>query len=244
MKRFLLVLCGIVLIVGGSAAVYRLTHDNVAHTTRSSSITTGNKPLKAQKMGMKTTSTTQVITADNWSQLPDWLRQQFPQFGQITPAQPYRQPYTQPVAQPPAQPSTPAAPTGTAPGTGTVEAQVLQLVNAERGKAGLSALTMNGTLSSVAKTKASDMRDKNYFSHDSPTYGSPFDMMKQFGISYSYAGENIAAGQQTAQAVMTAWMNSPGHRQNIMSPNFTQMGIGYSPGGNMSPYWSQMFIRP
>ena len=69
-------------------------------------------------------------------------------------------------------------------------------------------------------------------------------MMKQFGISYSYAGENIAAGQQTAQAVMTAWMNSPGHRQNIMSPNYTQMGIGYSPGGNMSPYWSQMFIRP
>ena len=113
MKKILLVLCGLVLIVGGSAAVYRLTHDNVAHTTRSSSITTGNKPIKAQKMGMKTTSTTQVITADNWSQLPDWLRQQFPQFGQIAPAQPYRQPYRQPAAQPPAQPSTPAAPTGT-----------------------------------------------------------------------------------------------------------------------------------
>ncbi|WP_308638504.1 CAP domain-containing protein [Paenibacillus silvisoli] len=128
--------------------------------------------------------------------------------------------------------------------TGTIQQQILQAVNAERAKAGLGALTLNASLSKVAQTKSQDMRDKNYFSHDSPTYGSPFDMMKQFGINYSYAGENIAAGQKGVQAVMTAWMNSPGHKANILSPNFTQLGVGYAPGGNMSPYWTQQFIKP
>lgn len=244
MKRFLLVVCAFVLIVGGGSIVYQLTHDN-APKSRISAISTGNKPINPQNLGIKTTdSTPRVITAGEWAQLPDWLKQQFPQFGQTQPAQPAQpaQPYRQPAAQPAAP--APATGAGTGAVSGGVESQVLQLVNAERAKEGLKALTMNSTLSNVAKTKASDMRDKNYFAHDSPTYGSPFDMMKKFGVSYSYAGENIAAGQQTAQAVMTAWMNSPGHRQNIMSPNFTEMGIGCSPGGSMSPYWSQMFIRP
>ncbi|MFC4103086.1 SafA/ExsA family spore coat assembly protein [Paenibacillus xanthanilyticus] len=128
--------------------------------------------------------------------------------------------------------------------TKSFEAQVAKLVNAERAKAGLNPLSLNWQLSRVARIKSEDMRDKVYFSHNSPTYGSPFEMMKAFRIGYSYAGENIAAGQATAQAVMTSWMNSPGHRANILSPNFTEIGVGYCTGGSMRVYWTQMFIKP
>jgi len=126
----------------------------------------------------------------------------------------------------------------------TIESQVASLVNKERAKNGLPPLTLNWQLSRVARYKSADMRDKNYFSHTSPTYGSPFDMMKAFQVQYSTAGENIAAGQTTAEAVMTSWMNSPGHRQNILSPNFTEIGVGYATGGSYRFYWTQMFIRP
>ena len=88
------------------------------------------------------------------------------------------------------------------------------------------------------------MKDKGYFSHTSPTYGSPFDMMKNFGISYSYAGENIAKGQRSPQQVMNGWMNSSGHRANILSANFTEIGVGYTVDQNGTTYWTQMFIKP
>ncbi|MFB5265413.1 CAP domain-containing protein [Paenibacillus enshidis] len=116
-------------------------------------------------------------------------------------------------------------------------AQVIALVNQERSKAGLKPLTSHTNLSNMALEKAKDMSKNNYFDHNSPTYGSPFDMMKKFGISYSYAGENIAMGQQTPEEVMKDWMNSEGHRKNIMSPNFTLIGIGYYNG-----YWVQEFV--
>lgn len=119
------------------------------------------------------------------------------------------------------------------------EQQVADLVNAERAKAGLPALKLNWELSRVARIKSQDMHDKKYFSHQSPTYGSPFDMIKKFGISYRAAGENIAQGYATPQAVMTGWMNSPGHRANILNSSFTQIGVGYFKDGN---YWTQMFI--
>ncbi|WP_338539988.1 CAP domain-containing protein [Paenibacillus tundrae] len=115
--------------------------------------------------------------------------------------------------------------------------QVVKLVNAERAKAGLNALTSDALLDKVALAKAKDMSDNNYFAHQSPTYGSPFDMMKQFGVTYSYAGENIAQGQKTPQEVVTAWMNSEGHRANILNKNFTQIGVGYYNG-----YWAQEFV--
>jgi uncharacterized YkwD family protein len=124
-----------------------------------------------------------------------------------------------------------------------VEKSVLDLTNIEREKAGLKPLTMNWQLSRVARYKSQDMATENYFSHQSPTYGSPFDMMKQFEIKYSYAGENIAKGQQTSQAVMSAWMNSQGHKANILSPNFTQLGVGFYQEGNTC-YWTQQFIKP
>lgn len=119
------------------------------------------------------------------------------------------------------------------------EQEVVRLVNAERAKNGLSSLTHNWELSRVARYKSQDMKDNGYFSHQSPTYGSPFQMMKSFGISYRTAGENIAKGQATPQAVVNAWMNSAGHRANILNSSFTEIGVGYVASGR---YWTQMFV--
>ncbi|MCM3411603.1 CAP domain-containing protein [Metabacillus litoralis] len=119
------------------------------------------------------------------------------------------------------------------------EQQVVDLTNQERAKQGLPALKVDLTLSKVAREKSLDMQKNNYFSHTSPTYGSPFDMMKKFGVTYRTAGENIAKGQRTPQEVVNAWMNSSGHRANILSTKFTHIGVGYVAEGN---YWTQQFI--
>jgi uncharacterized YkwD family protein len=121
--------------------------------------------------------------------------------------------------------------------TSAFASQVVTLVNQERTKAGLSTLTSDPALASMALDKAKDMYNNKYFDHNSPTYGSPFDMMKAYGIHYTYAGENIAKGQRNPQEVMNAWMNSTGHRQNILSPNFTKIGVAYYNGE-----WVQEFI--
>lgn len=115
--------------------------------------------------------------------------------------------------------------------------QVVDLVNQERAQAGLSPLKLNAALSVVALDKAKDMYYNQYFSHQSPTFGSPFDMMRSYGIRYSYAGENIAMGQRSPQEVMNAWMNSDGHRKNILNPNFKEIGVAYFQGE-----WVQLFI--
>ena len=119
------------------------------------------------------------------------------------------------------------------------EKEVVRLVNKERTSRGLNALTLDWQLSRVARYKSQDMHDKKYFSHTSPTYGSPFDMIRAFGFSYRSAGENIAKGQRTPQEVVSAWMNSSGHRANILNASFTKIGVGYVADGN---YWTQMFI--
>lgn len=124
----------------------------------------------------------------------------------------------------------------------SVEQQVLSLVNEERSKRDLPSLKMDTAISQVAILKSEDMRDSNYFNHTSPSYGSPFEMMKSFGISYKYAGENIAAGQPSADAVMKSWMNSPGHKANILNKNYTHIGIGHVTGGKYTHYWTQQFI--
>lgn len=139
----------------------------------------------------------------------------------------------QPAAQQPAvqQPAAnqPAAQQPTANASQFAQ-QVLTIVNKERANAGLKPLTMNAALNNVALAKAKDMYNHNYFAHQSPTYGSPFDMMKSFGITYRTAGENIAKGQRTPQEVMAQWMNSPGHRANILGSGYTQIGIAYYNG--------------
>lgn len=119
------------------------------------------------------------------------------------------------------------------------EKEVVRLVNEIRAQNGLKELTYNWELSRVARYKSQDMKDNRYFSHTSPVYGSPFQMMKDFGITYRSAGENIARGQASPRAVVNAWMNSSGHRANILSASFTQIGVGYVADGN---YWTQMFI--
>jgi uncharacterized YkwD family protein/spore coat assembly protein SafA len=129
-------------------------------------------------------------------------------------------------------------------GVKAIEAQVVELVNRQRAANGLKPLKLNWELARVARYKSMDMRDRNYFSHTSPTYGSPFDMIKAFGIRYSAAAENIAAGQKTAQEVMNSWMNSAGHRSNILSASYTEIGVGYASGGKYGHYWTQMFIKP
>ncbi|WLD94597.1 CAP domain-containing protein [Alkalihalobacillus sp. AL-G] len=127
-------------------------------------------------------------------------------------------------------------------GVKSIEAQVVELVNQERAKYGLQPLQENWELSRVARFKSKDMIQQNYFSHTSPTYGSPFKMMSDFGISYRAAGENIAAGQRTPEQVVNTWMNSEGHRRNILSSRYTEIGVGYAEGGSYGHYWTQMFI--
>ncbi|KZS48487.1 SCP-like extracellular [Paenibacillus glucanolyticus] len=105
--------------------------------------------------------------------------------------------------------------------------QVLDLVNKERSKAGLGSLTMDEELSKMAMAKAEDMYDNNYFDHNSPTHGSPMDMMKEYGITYNSAGENIAKGQTSPSQVMKDWMNSPGHKANILNKSYTKIGIAF-----------------
>ncbi len=167
---------------------------------------------------------------------------------------PVAKPQPVPVAKPQPVPAAKPQPAVTAPAAKPVQpapakqeqtqavdkfaSEVAALVNQERAKAGLKPLRFDANLSKMALDKAKDMDNLNYFDHTSPTYGSPFDMMKSYGISYSYAGENIAMGQRTPQEVMNGWMNSQGHRANILNPNFDTIGVAYHNG-----YWVQEFIR-
>lgn len=136
--------------------------------------------------------------------------------------------------------------TSVKPGTGNTassvseyEKEVVRLVNEIRVENGLNELTLNTELSDIARLKSQDMKDKGYFSHTSPTYGSPFDMMKSFGVTYKSAGENIAMGYSTPEAVVDGWMNSKGHRENILNSSYKEIGVGYVSSGS---YWTQMFI--
>ena len=121
------------------------------------------------------------------------------------------------------------------------EQELLDLINKQRASYGLSALKMDSELQNVAKIKAEDLVKNNYFSHNSPTYGSPFDMMKSFGISYKAAGENIA-GNSTLQGAVNAWMNSQGHRENILSNAYNYTGIGIVNSPVYGKILVQMFI--
>lgn len=120
------------------------------------------------------------------------------------------------------------------------EQQVIDLTNEKRASRGLKPLNANWKLSRVARYKSQDMANNKYFSHTSPTYGSPFNMIKNFGIKYRSAGENIAYGQRTPAQVVNSWWNSAGHRANMLNANYTDIGVGYVANGN---YWTQMFIQ-
>ena len=124
-----------------------------------------------------------------------------------------------------------------------LEQKVIELVNKQRAYNGLPTLKANWEVSRVARYKSQDMIDKHYFAHQSPTFGSPFNMMENFGIRFSAAGENIAYGQRTPEEVMNSWMNSPGHRSNILNATYNQIGVGVAKSSNGTFYWTQMFIK-
>lgn len=121
------------------------------------------------------------------------------------------------------------------------EQEMFRLVNEARAQNNVPALKLDMELTNVARIKSQDMVDNNYFSHNSPTYGSPFDMMDDFGIEYVKAGENIA-GNQSVQNAHDSLMNSPGHRKNILDPEFTHIGIGIKAGSQYGNIFTQMFI--
>lgn len=123
----------------------------------------------------------------------------------------------------------------------TEEQELLKLINEKRAAYGLSDLKFDEELQRVAKIKAKDLVNNNYFSHNSPTYGSPFDMMKSFGIKYKAAGENIA-GNSTLKGAVDAWMNSQGHRENILSNAYNYTGIGIVESPTYGKILVQMFI--
>ena len=121
------------------------------------------------------------------------------------------------------------------------EKEVFELINKKRVENGLQALKIDDETQRVAKIKAEDMLKNNYFSHDSPVYGSPFDMLKSFKVTYKTAGENIAGNSSNSGAV-SAWMNSSGHRANILNSSFNYTGIGVVNGSKYGKIYVQMFI--
>jgi uncharacterized YkwD family protein len=165
------------------------------------------------------------VTSESSFDWNAWLSQlyryQYPSYG------------TSSAAKPVAKPTAPSAPSNVS----GYASQVFSLVNQQRSKAGLKPLAWNAKLANMAMVKAKDMKKNNYFDHNSPTYGSPFNMMSRFGISYSWAGENIAMGQRSPAEVMNAWMNSSGHRANILNAHYTSIGVAYYNGE-----WVQEFI--
>ncbi|WP_246066924.1 CAP domain-containing protein [Paenibacillus koleovorans] len=211
-------------------------------TGTSSKMTTHTSSISTDDMHMSMSKQQAPIGGINWS---DWfyLDNRFGNDAANRIAYP-NQPQVQQPAYPQPQPQQPTvqtpAPNANPPVTGNAAQfaqEVLNIVNSERAKAGLGALTMNGALSNMAMDKAKDMYHNQYFDHISPTYGSPFDMMNRYGISFNSGGENIARGQRSPSEVMTQWMNSPGHRANILNGNFTQIGVAYYNGD-----WVQEFI--
>ena len=134
-------------------------------------------------------------------------------------------------------------PDSSTPGTEALSytAQVVKLVNAERAKEGLSPLTVDTSVQAAAQVRAVEIQTS--FSHTRPNGSSFSTALKEQNVSYRSAGENIAWGQRSPQEVVTAWMNSAGHRANIMNANFTKIGVGYYQNSNGTKYWSQLFIQ-
>ena len=146
----------------------------------------------------------------------------------------------QPTTQKPAQPTT-------VPQEDTAEAymqEILRLVNEERSKVGAAPLTLDKTLCDAAMKRAEEITEK--FAHERPDGSSCFTVLAEYDLGYSYVGENIAAGRSTPAGTMDQWVNSQGHYENIISSNFTQLGVGYVyvPGSTYRYYWVQLFRRP
>lgn len=207
MKKY--IIAAVLLLVTACSANPNLTNKQIHTRNKTPAITAAPNVTQASSITNPSTEKLSISMKRTKQQTPNW----------ITSDQP-------PLEYSPEQPST----------TLQFDQQVLQLVNSERANAGLSPLSMDSNLCNMALVKAQDLINNNYFEHTSPTYGSPFDMMKKFQINYDAAGENIAKGQPTPEQVMNDWMNSEGHRANILSSSFKNIGIGYFKGA-----WVQEF---
>jgi uncharacterized protein YkwD len=157
-----------------------------------------------------------------------------------TPAQ---QPVPVPVPVPAgaARPSGPSGPAGAAGSNATLLAEVVAATNAERTRRGLVALNVEARLAGAAQAHSDDMARRNFFAHESPEGRSVADRVRAFGYRYRVVAENIAAGQRTADEVVTGWMNSPGHRANILNAEVRQIGVGLAAGGTYGTCWTQVF---
>lgn len=154
------------------------------------------------------------------------------------PTRPVQRP-TQPAARPPQTPTKPAAP-DTGSGNQSYVDRVVELVNQERAKGGLKPLTVNRSAEAAALVRAKETEKS--FSHTRPNGSSFSTALTEQGVSYRTAGENIAWGQRSPEQVMQGWMNSAGHRANIMNPKFTSIGVGYYRSASGTNYWTQLFI--
>lgn len=135
----------------------------------------------------------------------------------------------------------PPAATTSAPTNSSFQQEVVNLVNAERVKAGLGQLSISVETEKAAQVRAIEIIST--MSHTRPNGTSCFTALDEQGVNYTSSGENIAGGQTTPAQVMETWMNSPGHKANILNPNFTHIGIGYAEGGNYHSNWVQMFVK-
>lgn len=194
------------------------------------------QPIVREDAGQQSQQPPQPTEEDRQEPGGQWLEDEL-QTGETTPTPqppegeeaPSPQPQPRPVAD------------STIEGLTSQENEMLGLVNNERERNNLPALVIDLELTRVARIKSQDMEDNNYFSHYSPTYGSPFDMMDSFGIKYLHAGENLA-GNPSVEDAHVALMNSSGHRKNILSPDFTHIGIGVKPSNRYGLLFTQMFI--
>lgn len=222
--------------------------------TTEGALPTENPPVNVQNVGGGTARAQNAQapgTAPNqttqwhWQVIPWQPNQNQAAPWQPAPAQPNQPPAQQAPTPAPTTPAPAPAPTPVpAPNAGlsAQEQQMLDMVNEARRASGLTPLKAHPELTRVARVKSQDMINGNYFSHQSPTYGSPFDMIKSFGITFTTAGENIA-GNQSVDGAHTALMNSTGHRANILSNQYNYVGIGIVQGGAYGNMFTQMFIK-
>lgn len=228
---------------------YNFTHKQMVEELYAQLTAAGFKPATAKYKAKEIVETKEVekqVVEQKKEEVAKPVAEKVTEPKAEVPAQPaIEKPVAQPVAQKPAQQpeqktNTNAPVEQSTAGISTIEQQVLTLTNQERAKEGLKPLATDAKLMDAAREKSTDMRTGKYFSHTSPTLGSPFDRMKALGIDYRAAAENIAMGQTSAEEVVKAWMESPGHRANIMNGKFTHIGIGYDAQGH---YWTQQFIQ-
>jgi uncharacterized protein YkwD len=169
-------------------------------------------------------------------------RQKRGDFSRRRPVAPTQEPAVSPITASamPVDPAASPAPASTSP-QDTFDQQILGLVNQERAKVGADPLRINEQLDLAADQHTLDQASMNKMSHTGSNGSNMGDRIKNAGYVFSYAGENVAYGFGDAAAVMSGWMNSAGHRQNILNPNYQEIGIGYAQGADGRPYWTQDF---